>query len=204
MDYKKILGDAWTEELEKALKKAVGDEFVLRSDFNTTNDEAKRLKDTLKERDGQLEDLKKVDAEGLQAKIETLQTENKEAQKKFDAALAQVQKDNAIEAALVAAKAKNTKAVKALLDMDKITLDGQNLKGLDDLIKALKGSDGFLFAADGPPKFRGAKPGESRDDLPDGALAEYDARLAEARKKGDTLAAIEIKQEAAGEGVILA
>ncbi len=53
--------------------------------------------------------------------------------------------DFAIEKALTVAKAKNTKAVKALLDMDKVKLDGDQLLGIDEQLKALQQSDPYLF-----------------------------------------------------------
>ena len=55
----------------------------------------------------------------------------------------------AIERALTAAKAKNAKAVKALLDMEKVKLDGEQLLGLDDQLKAIKESDPYLFGESG-------------------------------------------------------
>jgi len=60
-----------------------------------------------------------------------------------------MQLDFAIEKALAAAKAKNPKAVKALLDMEKVKLDGEQLLGLDDQLKAIQQSDPYLFGESG-------------------------------------------------------
>ena len=51
----------------------------------------------------------------------------------------------AIEKALTTAKAKNAKAVKALLDMEQIKLDGEQLLGLEDQLKSIRESDPYLF-----------------------------------------------------------
>ena len=58
-----------------------------------------------------------------------------------------VQTNNAIDIALKDSGAKNLKAVKALLELDKVTFDGEKLNGLDDQIKALReGADSsFMF-----------------------------------------------------------
>ena len=49
---------------------------------------------------------------------------------------------------------------------------------------------------------KGFVPGQKKDGVP-GASSEYETRLAEARKNGNTLEAIKIKQEAAADGVVL-
>lgn len=71
----------------------------------------------VKERDRQLEALKKAsgDAEALKAEIEKLQGENKAAAAKYASDLKALQISNAVERELTAAGAKNLKAVKALL-----------------------------------------------------------------------------------------
>ena len=49
---KEILGESWTEEIDKKVSEEIGKGFVSRSDFNTKNEELKTAKATLKERDG--------------------------------------------------------------------------------------------------------------------------------------------------------
>src|SRR5690625_1431571 len=110
-------------------------------------------KNQISERDTQLEELKKVDAEGLQAKIDELQQQNETTKTEYEEKLQQQAFDHKLESALSGAKVKNTKAVKALLDMDTIKLDGDNLKGLDDQLNNLKESDAYLFESEeGDPK----------------------------------------------------
>jgi len=54
-----------------------------------------------------------------------------------------------------------------------------------------------------PPKFIGAQPGQSGDVSAEEEQMPFEARLRRARESGDTLAALRIKQEAAGAGVVL-
>ena len=102
-------------------------------------------KQQIKDRDKQLEELKKVDAEGLQAKIDELQQVNESTRTEHEEKIAKQQKEFAIELALRDAGALNSKAVKALLDTESIKLDGETLLGLDDQVKALQKSDAYLF-----------------------------------------------------------
>jgi hypothetical protein len=153
------VAEAFAEELKR---------FIPKSRFDEVNEAKKKLEEDIKTRDKQLEELKKLDAEGLKAQIEKLQEENKIAEEKYQAELKQIQINNAVDKALLTAKAKNIKAVKALLDLGKVELDGETVKGLDDQIKKLiEGEDTkFLFDVAGEkPSFKGIKPGEKTDKI---------------------------------------
>ncbi len=179
--------------------------YVPKTRFDEVNAAKKAAEDTVKERDKQLEDLKKAsgDSEALKAQIAQLQADNKAAADKYAADLKAVQINNAVEKELTAAGAKNLKAVKALLEgLDKAELDGENVKGLADQIKKLKEEEGTKFLFEEKPGFTGVKAGQS-GRTPDPKTAGFAARLDEARKNGNTLEAIKIKQEAAAEGVSL-
>lgn len=171
---KTILGDAYTEEIDKKVSEEIGKGFVARADFNTLNAEKKVLTDTVKDRDKQLETLKAStgDVEALKTQIATLQAENATAAKAHEDEIKRLKVDTAVELALSTAKAKNAKAVKALLDLEKAELaDDGTVKGLDDQIKKLvEGVDtGFLFDTSAPKKdFKGFKPGETGDPKPSG------------------------------------
>lgn len=173
---KAVLGDAYTDEIDKKISEEIGKAFVARADFNTLNTEKKTLTDTIKERDRQLETLKASsgDVEALKKQIATLQTENQTATQAHEAEIKRLKIDTAVEIALSAAKAKNVKAAKALLELDKAELaeDG-TVKGLTEQIKKLTESpeSGFMFET-GKQKqnFKGLKLGES-GDLKDGNKA---------------------------------
>jgi len=119
--------------------------------YNEVAEAKKKLEADLTARDTQLEQLKNAagNSEELKAQIEQLQAENQKAAEEWQAKMAQMQLDFAIEKALAAAKAKNAKAVKALLDMEKVKLDGEQLLGLDDQLKTLKETDPYLFGDSG-------------------------------------------------------
>lgn len=175
---KTILGDAYSDDVDKKISDEIGKNFVARADFNTLNTEKKALADTLKGRDKQLETLKDStgDVEALKQQIATLQADNAKAAKDHDAEIKRLKIDTAVELALSAAKAKNAKAVKALLDLEKAELDENgSVKGLAEQIKKLTEApdSGFLFeTSDKKNDFKGLKPGEKSDGKPDGMTLE--------------------------------
>ena len=106
-----------SDELANKAAEASAEElkgFIPKSRFDEANEAKKQLEKDIAARDTQLEALKKVDAEGLKVEIERLQSENKSAKEKFEGELKQLQINNAVEKALIGAKAKNVKAVKIL------------------------------------------------------------------------------------------
>lgn len=175
---KNILADKYTEDIDKQISQEIGKNFVAKADFNTKSEALKAAENTIKERDTQLESLKAAsgNAEELKRQITTLQNRNEEAQRNYEAELARVRLDGAVEAALTAAGAKNNTAVKALLvDFLKGAKldDGGAVKGLAAEIDTLAKADAtaFLFnTADGnAQQFKGMQPGTAGGKTPPAA-----------------------------------
>lgn len=143
--------------------------YIEKSKHEEVVEENKTLKTSVSDRDKQLETLKALagDNEELKKQIETMKQQNADQEKAHKAELAQLKLDNAIDTALTVAGAKNTKAVKALLDISQVKLeeDGK-LTGWDEQIKALQKSDAYLFATQQQNKFKGFQPGASGDNKP--------------------------------------
>lgn len=161
------------EETAEKIANASAEElkgFVPKSRFDEVNNAKKTAEDTVKERDQQIESLKSAgNVDDLKQQITTLQNENKAKDEAHAAELLKVRIDFDVEAALTEAKAKNHKAVKALLDLEKAELgDDGKVKGLREQIAALtKAEDSkFMFNAVTAPKMKGAKTGE--DGIEDG------------------------------------
>ena len=114
--------------------------FIPKSRFDEVNNTKKQLEKDLKDRDVQLENLKNSsgDLETMKQTIENLQKDNKAAKDNFDAELAKFKLKSAIDNTLLSSNAINIKAVKALLDMGRIKLDGEVLIGINEQIEALK------------------------------------------------------------------
>ena len=143
------------EELKGMIPKARFDEVIAERD-HAKQDHADVLK--------QLGALQKEsgDVQSLKDKIAEMETTAKEAEKTHAAEIQTLKINNAVETALVGAKALNVKAVKALLNLEKAELDENGtVKGLADQITALQKSDSYLF---GSSTMKGAKTGESGNE----------------------------------------
>ena len=155
-----------TEEQAKKLAEKLEQSYVAKERLQEVEAELTAAKATIKERDGQLETLRKAsgDAEELKAQIAALQQENHAKDEAHAAELSQLKLDHAIDAALLTAGAKNAKAVKALLDLSKVKLgeDGK-LAGWEEQLSVVQKSDAYLFAEKGQRQqsFRGFQPGVS-------------------------------------------
>lgn len=170
MNKEDLIAMGLTEEQAKKVMDSLDGNYVTKTRFNEVNEENKTLKKSVSDRDKQLEDLKKSsgDNEELKKQIETLQQENANQKKAHDAEMTQLRLDNAIDAALTAAGAKNIKAVRALIDTSKVKVgeDGK-LTGFDDLLSAVQKSDSYLFTEKQQKQnFKGFQPGTSGNVKP--------------------------------------
>lgn len=141
------------EQIDAIMAENGKDVNGLKEQVNSLTTEKDGLQSQLTERDTQLKDLKgKVkDSDELTAEIDKLQKANKEAKEKYEADLTAQQKSFLIDKALTNAGARNAKAVSSLLDLDSVEVKDGQLIGLDDQLKALRDSDGYMFKEDPQP-----------------------------------------------------
>lgn len=153
-----------TEELaikiaEESKKELEG--YIEKSKYSELEAEKNQLTESQKTLAKQLEEVKKNSGDNAELKkqIEEMQNTNKAKEKEYKDNLAKIKLDNAVEIALMSSGAKNSKAVKALLNLEKAVLgeDGK-ITGLEEQIKVLKTAEdsSFLFAEN--PKVKGANP----------------------------------------------
>lgn len=169
-----------TKEQADSVMKINGDDIenakgTAATEIKNLQTEVEGLKTQVGDRDSQLETLKASagDNADLKKKIEDLQTENATTKATHESELNQLKIDFAVEKALTGAKAKNIKAVKALLELGEAKLDKDgNVKGLDEQIEKLRSGDDtkFLFEAQKQQKqqqnFKGFQPGASGEQKP--------------------------------------
>lgn len=140
--------------------------YVPQSRLDEVIEERNGLRDQVAERDKQIKTLGESagDNQALKDQIAQLQADNQKAADDYAANIAQIRLDNAVDMALAGAKAKNSKAVRALLDLSKSKVgeDGK-VEGLEAQIKAIQKSDAYLFDAGEPapapqPQYKGITP----------------------------------------------
>lgn len=147
------------EEMKGLIPKSRLDEVIKeRDDAKTAKDDVLKELGALQKANG--------DVQSLKDKIKELEDGAAEKEKTHAAELQSLKVNNAVDTALLGAKALNTKAVKALLNLENAELDEDgSVKGLADQIKALQTAEDskFLFGSSAL-NMKGAKVGESGND----------------------------------------
>lgn len=156
---KQILGEAYTDEIDKKVAGEIGKAFVSKEDFNTANTAKKKLEEDIRARDKQLEELQKVDPQQLQAEIDRLKGENKAAQEAYQKDMKRLQKETAVKLHLNG-KAHDPADILGLLDLEQIETDENgNLKtDLAEILKPIQEKKPYLFLSKEPPRITGTVP----------------------------------------------
>jgi hypothetical protein len=167
-----------SEDVADKIVEDYGKNYVSKAQFNTKLEELKAAKAEKEAMAKEVDGLKKAnkDNEGLAAQIDAMKKAAKDREKQYEDRMNQFKLDSAVEMALTTAKARNPKAVRSLLDGEKLKLNEDGtVSGLGEQIKALKESDAYMFD-DGTVKAGGIAPGNPGGN--GGAGAEEDANLA--------------------------
>lgn len=175
-----ILGDAYKsipEDLQKKYKDVDlvdSSSYISKETYDQTKKERDDYKKGVTDRDKQIKDLEPLakDNEDLKTKLTDLQDQNKQALDKQEAEYKKQMFETVLNSKLATFKAKNPKVLKGLLDMDKLTLDGNDVIGLNDQIESIKKSDDYLFEKEvkgsghfgGAPSGGAPEGGNSNDD----------------------------------------
>ena len=137
--------------IDKVMKLHGQSTEALKTKAGQAETEAATLKKQIEDANAQIESFKSMDVEGIKAAADDWKAKYEQARKDAEAQVAQLKFDHALDAALARAKAKSTKAVRALLDLDDLKLaeDG-TIKHLDKQLETLKAEQDFLFESDTP------------------------------------------------------
>lgn len=154
------LGIEDKEIIDKIMDENSSDIGKAKGELETYKNKVTELEGQITDKDKELETMKKSvgDTTALTDQIKQLEIDKADLTTKLNTQISQLQKTHAIESGVRDAKAKNVKAVMALLDMEKITYTDGKLEGLDSQLEALTKdeSSSFMF---GEPTIAGTKPG---------------------------------------------
>ena len=106
------------------------------------------VKEQLTAANKQIEEFGKLDYDGLKKTAEDYKAKFEAAEKESKEKIERMKFDTALDNALSAAKSKNVKALRALIDTDGLKLKDDKIIGLDEQLKAIKADNGFLFESD--------------------------------------------------------
>ena len=128
----------YNQDLEKAKQPLIVERDGLK-------DQLKTAQDALKEFDG-------VDVKDLQGKIDSLNTELANKDKEYKDKIADMEFTSVLDSALSKSGAKNSKAVKALLDLDNLKTSKNQAEDIEEAINNVKSDNDYMFKSDEPIK----------------------------------------------------
>lgn len=145
--FKQLPEDKQKEYKDKDLEDISGGTYIPKTRFDQVNETAKEYKKQVDERDIQITKLKEEfkDTAGLKEKVEQLESDNKTQKETYEKQLADIAFNNALEKSLGDYKIKDSKLVMALIDKDKLKVDGDSVIGLKEQIEPLQKSHEYLF-----------------------------------------------------------
>jgi len=108
------------------------------------------LQGQLEEANQAIEGFKELDVDGIKAAADDWKTKAEQAKTEAQVEIQKLKFDHALEGALTEAKAKNPKAVKALLNFDELKLSQEDgsIIGLDKQLEKVKSENDYLFESE--------------------------------------------------------
>lgn len=168
---KEILGDSYTDEIDKKVSAEIGRAFVAKGDFDTKNTEAKSLKTQLAEANKTIEGFKALDIDGVRRQAEEWKAKAEKAEKDAAEQVNAVRFDARLDTAITKARGRSAKAIKALLDVDALRASKDPDKDIGAALEQLAKESDYLFDTGNlPPPYAGGTGGNPLGGNPDAAL----------------------------------
>lgn len=142
-DFLKNLGIEDKDIIDKILDENSADIGRAKGELETYQNKVKDLEKDIKTKEDTIATLEKKagEVDGLKEKVSQLETDKTNLTNDLNTKVIAIQKDYAIEGAIRNAKGKNVKAIKALLDGDKITYENGELGGITEQLEALASAE---------------------------------------------------------------
>ena len=140
------------EEAKGAITAAVGENYKTVAEVEKIQRTRDNYKTQLDTAQNALKGFEGVDVKELQGKIASLQGDLKKAQDDYQAKIADMEFESVLDAAVSASKAKNAKAVRALLDLDALKASKNQADDIRTALENVKKDNDFLFESDEPVK----------------------------------------------------
>lgn len=142
-EFLKNLGIEDKELIDKILDENSADIGKAKGELDTYKEKVTNLENDIKTKEGEITTLKTQvgDTEKLNEKISQLETDKTNLTNELNTKVNGIKKEHAIEGAIRDAKGKNIKAIRALLDDEKITYENDTLGGIADQLTALASAE---------------------------------------------------------------
>ena len=111
---------------------------------------AESLETQVNDANTEIQKFKDMDIDGIKKAADDWKEKAEKAEADANKQISEMKFDYALTAALTGAKARNVKAVKALLDMEGLKLNDDKIIGLDEQLSQIKADNDYLFESDTP------------------------------------------------------
>ncbi len=169
-EFLKSLGIEDKEIIDKIMDENSADIGRAKGELQTYKDKVTELEKDIQTKDGEIATLKQFseNVDELKATITQLETDKTNLTTELNTKVNSLQKTHAIENGVRDAKAKNVKAVMALLDMNKINYTDGKLEGLTEQLDTLTKDEGSSFLFGEASGFAGTVPSNPANNNPGG------------------------------------
>ncbi len=142
-DFLKNLGIEDKDIIDKILDENSADIGRAKGELDTYKTKVSDLENDIKTKEKEIDTLKTQvgDTQSLNDKISQLETDKTNLTNELNTKVSEIQKEHAIESKIRDAKGKNVKAIRALLDMEKITYENNELGGIDEQLTSLASAE---------------------------------------------------------------
>lgn len=152
---KEILGESYTEEIDKRVSAEIGKGFVAKADFDTKNTELKTVRGQLSEANKAIEEFKNLDIDGVRKAAAEWKEKAEQAERDAAQRIADMEFDGVLKDAINAAKGRNAKAITALLDVSALKQSKNQAEDIKSALANLREGNSYLFEEDNktPPPY---------------------------------------------------
>ena len=131
--------------IDKIMAENGNDVNTAKADAAKKEDEIQTLRTQLEGANKQIESFKGMDVAAIQKAADEYKAKFEQAEKEAADKIAKLEFSHALEGALSGAKARNAKAVRALLDESKLSYKDGALEGLEEQLKGVREQNPYLF-----------------------------------------------------------
>lgn len=142
---KHVLGDAYTEELDKQISAEIGKSFVAKDDFNSKATALKQAQEQLNEANKTIGSFKAMDIDGIQRTADEWKRKAEQAEQAAAQRVAEIEFESLLESEITANGGLNAKAVRALLDLDTLKASKNQREDVKAALEAQRQENAFLF-----------------------------------------------------------
>lgn len=152
-----ILGDVYTEELDKKLSEEIGKRFVSKTDFTAKNEAVKNLSQRLADANAQIESFQDMDVEAIKQNAEEWKRKAEQAEQEAEARVREIEHDSLLREKLAGIGFTSDYAKQGVFNDIKaknLPVNNGSLTGFDEALKSIKEAEPMAFVPDNPaPQF---------------------------------------------------